>query len=47
MVIKVATTTTCFGTSNGHHQVAHLASRVYTIRKKALFDDDIPMILMT
>jgi len=30
MVIKLATTT-CFGPSNGHYQVVHSASRVYTL----------------
>jgi len=39
MVIKL--TTTCFGLFNGHHQVVRLASRVYTIYKKIVFDDEI------
>ena len=36
MVIKLATTITCFGPSNGHHLVVHLALRVYTICKYRL-----------
>ena len=46
MVIKLATTTTCFGPSNGHHQVVHLASTVYTICKQTLLDDEISIILI-
>jgi len=46
MVIKLATTTTCFGPSNGHHHFVHLSSRVYTICKYTLFDGDLSIILI-
>jgi len=46
MVIKLVIITTYFGPSKGDHQVVHLASRVYTICKQTLFDDEISLILI-